>query len=79
MKNLFKGMDLSKLDIIIPGNRPQQDLTGLFEDAKVISSNSISGKDKANGIINCYPFADVWDGIFKKATLDFDTNDINLS
>ena len=78
MKNLFKGMDLSKLDIIIPGNRPQQDLTGLFEDAKVISSNSISGKDKANGIINCYPFADVWDGIFKKATLDFDTNDINF-
>jgi surface protein len=76
MKHLFKGMDLSKLDIIIPGNKPQQDLTGLFEDAKVISSDSISGKDKANGIINSYPFADVWDDMFKKAVLDFDTNDI---
>jgi surface protein len=76
MNNMFKGMDLSKLDIVIGGNRPQQDLTGLFEDAIVSSNDKLSGKDKANGILNCYPFADVWDDVFRRAILDFDTNDI---
>ena len=76
MHNMFKGMDLSKLDVIISGNRPQEDLTGLFKEAIVSSNDSISGKNKANGILNCYPFADVWDSLFEKATLDFETNDI---
>lgn len=76
MTYMFKGMDLSKLDVVISGNRPQEDLTGLFEDAIVTSNEKISGKDKANGIIGCYPFADVWDSIFRGATLDFNTNDV---
>ena len=78
MEGMFKGMDMSKLNIIVTGNRPQQDLTSLFEGAKVRSSNTISGKDLANNLINCYPFADVWDKIFKNATLDFNTNDVEF-
>lgn len=78
MEGMFKGMDMSKLNVIVTGNRPQQDLTSLFEGAKVRSSDTISGKDIANNLINCYPYANVWDKIFKNATLDFNTNDVEF-
>ena len=79
MVNMFKGMDLSKFDIIISGNKPQQDITGLFEEAIVKSNGTLSGKEIANRTIGCFPFADVWDKIFKKAILDFDTTDVEIS
>ena len=78
MEYLFKGIDLSVFDVIISGNRPQQILTGLFENAIVTSNGTLSGKEIANRIIGCYPFADMWDSMFEKAVLDFNTSDIDI-
>ena len=76
MEYMFKGMDLTKFNIVIEGNRPQQVLTNLFEQARIVSTDTIKSKDLINGILSAYPYADVWDGLFRYADIDFDTDDI---
>ena len=78
MEHMFKGLDLSKIDIIINGNRPQQILTGLFEKAELRSTDNYEAKDLVNRILDCYPYSDVWDALFKNADIDFDTDDIEI-
>ena len=76
MEYMFKGLDLTKFKIIIGGNRPQELLTGLFEKAIIKNTDEISSKDLVNRILDCYPYADIWDSLFRNADIDFDTDDI---
>ena len=76
MDYMFKGIDMTKFNVTVLGNRPQQTLIGLFEEGKIASTATISSKNLVNGILSCYPYADVWDGLFKNADIDFDTDDI---
>ena len=78
MTEMFKGIDLSKFKVTIAGNRPQQDLTGLFEEAIIDHNGQFSGIEIANGIIGSYPFSNVFDRLFKKAVLSFDTTDVDM-
>jgi surface protein len=76
MEYMFKGMDMTKFKVVIEGVRPQEILTNLFEQAKIVNTNEISSKDFVNRLLNAFPYADIWDGLFKYADIDFDTDDI---
>ena len=78
MNQLFKGMDMTKFKVRLEGLRPQQILTGLFEQAIIKSTDDISSKDLVNQLLACFPYADVWDALFKFADIDFDTDDITI-
>ena len=78
MSYLFKGLDMTKFKVQVSGNRPQEILTGLFSEAIVKSTKDLKSKDLVNGLLGCYPYADVWDGLFKYADIDFDTDDIQI-
>lgn len=74
MTSLLKGVDLSKLDVIIDKNRDQTDLTGLFEGAIIPASE----KDKVNNILDKFVFSNNWTNLFKNATLGFEPTDVNI-
>lgn len=72
MNGMLKGVDLSKLEIIIDKNKDQTDLTGLFEGA-ILPSSEI---EKVNYILNRFNMSTDWSNLFKNAELGFDTDDI---
>ena len=78
MEYVLKGLDLTKFDVVIEGNRPQQILTGLFEGAKIYNTDKMKSYELVSRILGCYPLADVWDALFKNADIDFDTDDIQI-
>lgn len=74
MVNMLKGIDLSKMDIIINETRPQIDLTGLFENS-IISYDNIG---TVNDVLDKYNVSTIWSGLFKNAEIEFEPTDINI-
>ena len=78
MEYMLKGLDLTKFEVLIQGNRPQQVLTGLFEGAKIHNTNKIKSYELVNRLLQCFPLADIWDALFKNADIDFDTDQVPI-
>ena len=78
MEYVLKGLDLTKFEVFIQGNRPQQVLTGLFEGAKIHNTNKIKSYELVNRLLQCFPLADIWDALFKNADIDFDTDQVPI-
>ena len=78
MEYVLKGLDLTKFEVLIQGNRPQQVLTGLFEGAKIHNTNKIKSYELVNRLLQCFPLADIWDALFKNADIDFDTDQVPI-
>lgn len=74
MVKMLKGVDLSKLDVIIDKNQRQDDLTSLFESA-IIPESEVGN---VNTILSKYPSANNWSDLFKNADVEFDTPDIEI-
>ena len=74
MVGMLKGVDLSKLDIIIDKNQYQPDLTGLFENA-ILDAQSV---EKINMILSKYIMANNWSKLFKNADIKFSSLAINI-
>jgi surface protein len=74
MVKMLKGVDLSKLDVIIDKNQYQNDLTSLFESADITDSEV----ENVNRILSKYPLANNWTDLFKNANVEFDTPDIEI-
>jgi hypothetical protein len=74
MVKMLKGVDLSKLDVIIDKNQYQDDLTALFENAVIPETEA----DDVNVILSKYPLANNWTDLFKNAEVGFDTPDIEI-
>jgi surface protein len=74
MRGMFKGVDLSKLEVIIDTNKNQTDLTGLFEGA-IIPETEI---DKVNMILDKFALSTDWSNLFKNANLGFNPDDIRI-
>lgn len=74
MVGMLKGVDLSKLDIIIDKNQYQPDLTGLFENA-ILDAQSI---EKINMILSKYIMANNWSKLFKNADVKFSSLAIDI-
>lgn len=67
MHSFFSGLDLNYegLDIQIDKNRPQTDITSIFENCKV-------NLDVANNILKRFPNATVWDRFMKNTDIEHD-------
>jgi surface protein len=74
MVKMLKGVDLSKLDVIIDKNQSQNDLTSLFEGADIPETEV----ENVNRILSKYPSANNWTDLFKNAEVGFDTPDIEI-
>ena len=74
MVNMLKGVDLSKLDIIINKNKVQEDLTGLFEEAILPESES----NKVANIVSKFNMSTNWSNMFKGAEMGFDTDVVSI-
>ena len=74
MVNMLKGVDLSKLDIIIDKNKDQDDLTGLFEGAILAESEA----DKVADIVSKFNISTNWSNMFKGAEIKFDTDVVDI-
>jgi surface protein len=72
MHGLFRGVDMSKIEVITATGQLQDELTSLFEEANVPDVN------QAQAIINCYPLSDTWDYMFCGAKLGFDNTEIEI-
>ena len=74
MIGMLKGVDLSKLDIIIDKNKDQDNLTGLFEGAILGSTET----EKVKNIVNKFNVSTNWTNLFKDAEMGFDTDVLEI-
>lgn len=75
---MLKGIDLSKLEVIINGRRSHTDLTSLFEGAILQKTDKFNMVDKVNEILSHYPYSINWTNLFYGADVCFDTVDIDI-
>ena len=74
MRSMFKGVDLSKLNIIINNNKDHTDLTSLFEGA-IINEDQL---DKVNFILDRFVNSTNWSKMFKNGKLEIEPIDIHI-
>ena len=75
MTNVFKGIDLSKLNIELTNPKVQNNLTSLFEGA-IIPANKLS---VVNNILSKFEYANNWARMFKNAQFEgINPSDINI-
>lgn len=72
MVSMLKGVDLSKLDVILTKNKSQDDLTGLLSGS-VIPSDKLS---VVNYVLSKYNMSTNWTNLFKDAELGFESDEI---
>ena len=74
MVGMLKGVDLSKLEIIVDKNKDQDDLTGLFEGA-ILNESEI---DKVNYILDKFNMSTNWSNLFRDSDIGFDSDEVNI-
>lgn len=60
MVNMLKGVDLSRLTVILDNEKSQTDLTSLFQGATIVEAD----KTKINNILSKFPYSTIWDYMF---------------